>query len=241
MTETSPPIDIIKPTKETYDRLQYLYDYLNRHLFDSELPGCLLTLQRRKRTYGFFSRNRFTRQDGERTDEIALNPAHFKGRSNEEILATLAHEMVHQWQHHYGKSGRGSYHNRQWAEKMKSIGLQPTDTGEEGGKETGERVFHFITPGGLFEKTATRLSSKGLAVHWVELPQPAKTSRKSPDSDSDEGITRSGERLKYVCTFPECGQSLRGCSGQLPLCQGNHQKGTHHEPALMEPEPSSPA
>ncbi|MCK9247107.1 MAG: SprT-like domain-containing protein, partial [Anaerolineaceae bacterium] len=137
MNDQNTPPQAVKPTRETYENFQQFYDYLNKGLFDGELPGCLLTLQRKKRTYGFFSGNRFARLDGQFTDEIALNPAHFRERPLREILATLAHEMVHQWQHHFGKSGRGPYHNRQWADRMKAIGLQPTDTSEEGGKETG--------------------------------------------------------------------------------------------------------
>ena len=55
----------------------------------------------------------------ETTDEIALNPATFHDRTAEEILSTLVHEMVHLWQHHFGTPSRASYHNREWAAKMK--------------------------------------------------------------------------------------------------------------------------
>jgi hypothetical protein len=90
--------------------------------------------------YGYFCADRFDRTDGQVADEIALNPSHFRNRPVMEVLGTLAHEMVHLWQHHHGKPGRGRYHNREWAAFMKRIGLQPTSTGEEGGKETGDRV-----------------------------------------------------------------------------------------------------
>ena len=49
----------IKPTRETYDQIQQAYDYFNRALFKGELPNCLITLQRRNRTYGYFSGDRF--------------------------------------------------------------------------------------------------------------------------------------------------------------------------------------
>jgi SprT-like family len=127
-----------KPTRETYDPLQLAYETFNRALFDNTLPNCLITLQRRRRTYGYFCADRFGRSNGELTDEIALNPSHFRDRPVEEVLATLAHEMVHLWQHHFGKPGRGRYHNLEWAEKMKAIGLQPTATGKEGGAEIGD-------------------------------------------------------------------------------------------------------
>ena len=81
----------IKPTKETYDQIQQAYDYLNRALFKGELPNCLITLQRRNRTCGYFSGDRFGRSDGLVTDEIALNPRHFHNRPVTEVPATLAH------------------------------------------------------------------------------------------------------------------------------------------------------
>lgn len=93
MTEPVALDGTIKPTKETYDQIQQAYDYLNRTLFKGELPNCLITLQRRNRTYGYFSGERFGRSDGLVTDEIALNPRHFHNRPVTEVLATLAHEM----------------------------------------------------------------------------------------------------------------------------------------------------
>ena len=152
----------IKPTRETYDPLQQAYENLNRSLFEGELPNCLITLQRSKKSYGYFCGDRFGRADGTLTDEIALNPTHFRDRPQEEVLATLAHEMVHLWQHHFGKPGRGRYHNKEWAEKMKSIGLQPTSTGKDDGAETGDVMGHIIVPDGPFDRAVRKLLAKRL-------------------------------------------------------------------------------
>jgi predicted SprT family Zn-dependent metalloprotease len=57
--------------------------------------------------------------------ELALNPDHFIGRSDEEICPTLVHEMVHVWQHQHGQPSARGYHNQEWAVKMKALGLQP--------------------------------------------------------------------------------------------------------------------
>ena len=113
----------IKPTKETYDRLQQAHEHFNKALFGGTLPNALITFQRRKGSFGYFAGGRFTNEDGHRADEIALNPAHFTSRSQKDILATLVHEMAHQWQRHEGQPGRGRYHNREWAEKMKELGM----------------------------------------------------------------------------------------------------------------------
>jgi hypothetical protein len=112
----------IEPTKETYDQFQEAYAYFNRVLFEGQLPNCLITLQRNKRSYGYFCGDRFGRADGLVTDEIALNPRYFHVRPVADVLSTLVHEMEHLWQHHCGKPGRGSYHNKEWAQRMKAIG-----------------------------------------------------------------------------------------------------------------------
>lgn len=188
----------VKPTRETYDPLQQAYEALNRSLFEGALPNCLITLQRSKKSYGYFCGDRFGRADGTLTDEIALNPTHFRDRPQEEVLATLAHEMAHLWQHHFGKPGRGRYHNMEWAEKMKSIGLQPTSTGKDGGAETGDVMGHMIVPDGQFDRAVRKLLARGLVVSWTE--QPEKHSAPDDDAvDKDDSKSKSGKRIRYVC------------------------------------------
>lgn len=67
----------LNPTAQNYSELQRAYDHFNQALFDGRLPSCLITLQREKRTCGYFSQQRFTDLDGRSTDEIALNLAYF--------------------------------------------------------------------------------------------------------------------------------------------------------------------
>jgi predicted SprT family Zn-dependent metalloprotease len=83
-------------------------------------------------------------EKSETVHELALNPDNFTGRSDELILSTLVHEMAHVWQETYGEPSRRGYHNRQWAGKMREVGLQPTSTGEPGGMETGQSVTHYM-------------------------------------------------------------------------------------------------
>ena len=82
------------PTAKTYAALNRAFDFFNDRLFGGELPPCLVTLQRKNKAYGYFAGGRFGSKDGaEITDEIALNPSHFKSRTDEQSLSTLAHEM----------------------------------------------------------------------------------------------------------------------------------------------------
>ena len=130
------------PTKTTYAELQAAWRHFNKALFGNQLPPCLVTLQRRANARGYFSSERFEhRVDRSTTDEIALNPKHFVDRSPADTLSTLVHEMVHLKQQHFGKPARGRYHNKQWADWMAELGLEPTNTGEPGGKRTGDRVL----------------------------------------------------------------------------------------------------
>src|SRR6266704_2539240 len=93
LTGRTPPM--ANPTEQAYRELQQAYDVFNRRLFAGQLPPCLITMQRKNRTYGYFSGDRWNDLAGALTDEIALNPAHFARRQTAEVLSTLAHEMGH--------------------------------------------------------------------------------------------------------------------------------------------------
>src|SRR6266481_9364061 len=158
-------------TRTEYQGFQKAYDFFNRELFEGSLPQVLVTLQRHANTRGYFSPERFHgRIDTAAVHELALNPDGFTGRTDELILSTLAHEMAHVWQQAHGKPPRKSYHDRQWAAKMREIGLQPSSTGEPGGKETGQSVSHFIIPGGRYAKAYAKLAASGFQLHWQSVP-----------------------------------------------------------------------
>jgi Zn finger protein HypA/HybF involved in hydrogenase expression len=194
----------IKITQTEYEGFQRAYDYFNKELFDGALPQVLITLQRRAHSRGYFSNDKFQARAGETTaHELALNPDHF-GRTDEEILSTLAHEMAHVWQCAFGKPSRGGYHNAEWAGKMKGIGLQPSHTGEPGGKETGQRVTHYIVEGGAFSVICSRLLSSGFTLRWQS------------HNGQGEKKTTPVSKVKYTCE--ECGQNAWAKPGSLLIC-----------------------
>jgi len=195
-----------KPTRTIYAELQKAYDFFNRSLFKNELPPCLITLQRERSTYGYFSGDRWANNDGETTDEIALNPEHFGIRSIEAVLSTLVHEMVHLWQHHFGKPGRRRYHNKQWAEKMDAVGLGPSDTEKPGGKRTGESMSHFIIKDGAYANAAAKLLKGGFELSWVD--RAGGTARKKKK--------KKVFRVKYSC--PKCGVNAWAKAGVKLEC-----------------------
>jgi len=199
----------VNPTHDIYcDGLSKAYDYFNRQLFDGTLPPCLLTLQRKNRTYGYFSPERMKSRDGAQVaDEIALNPAHFLNRSTEEILSTLVHEMAHLWQHHHGTPSRSGYHNKEWAKKMQALGLIPTDTGKEGGKMTGQHMTHYIATDGAFARSCAELVAAGFDFALGDVVT-EPTQLKKP--------TKSGVRAKYTCSG--CGLNAWARPDALLVC-----------------------
>jgi len=168
------------PTRETYNELQAAYDFFNAELFGGELPQCLITLQREKRSFGYFQDKTFVRRSGETTDEIAMNPRYFATRSIRETLSTLVHEMVHLWQAHFGEKARKGYHNKEWGDRMERIGLMPSNTGQPGGKKVGEKMSHYIIAGGLFDVACTKLITQDFQLSWMDrhpsiIQQPSVT------------------------------------------------------------------
>lgn len=156
------------PTHQTYAELQQAYEHFNQALFDGQLPNCLITLQREKRSMGYFSSRRFADVKGNFTDEIALNPTFFAVVPLLETMQTLVHEMCHLWQFHFGKPGRGRYHNDEWARKMESIGLMPSSTGVPGGARTGERIADYALQDGRFLAACAALLTKSFCLTWYD-------------------------------------------------------------------------
>ena len=137
-----------------YGGLQSAYEYFCAELFDDNLPDVFITYQRRANSAGHFAPERYSGRTKEydRQHELSLNPDGFISQSDEQICQTLVHEMAHVWQQVHGTPSARGYHNREWAAKMKAIGLQPSSTGMVGGKETGQRMSDYIIPNGEFTK-----------------------------------------------------------------------------------------
>ena len=163
-------LDVLSPTEEAYSNFYVAYDYFNGVLFANQLPDCLITMQRSRRSRGFFASERFGHRqyEAEIVDEIALNPATFINRTDREICSTLVHEMVHQWQHHFGKPSRRGYHNKQWAAKMLVLGLIPSHSGEPGGKQTGQSMTHYIQENGSYDTKWSTLAASGFKLNYQD-------------------------------------------------------------------------
>jgi predicted SprT family Zn-dependent metalloprotease len=157
------------PTAEFYQLLNQAFCHFNQHLFDHQLPWCMLTLQRHRNTMGYFSPERWVDGKGYKAHEIALNPAYFARHRVIDVLQTLVHEQCHMWQHLFGRhKSRSGYHNREWADKMESIGLMPSSTGEAGGGRTGQSMSDYPIPGGGFLQACMALCQGEYQLKWID-------------------------------------------------------------------------
>jgi hypothetical protein len=71
------------------------------------------------------------------------------------------------------------------------IGLQPSSTGEEGGKETGQAMSHYIIPGGRYAKAYAKLAATGFQLHWQSIPA------------KEQARGKKSSKTKFTC--PKCG------------------------------------
>lgn len=161
------------PTIAFYAALQRAFEHFNADLFEDKLPHCLITLRSASRVYGYHHAERFISPTGERIDELGLHPGYFTLRPIELVLSTLAHEMVHHWQQHFGTPSPSNAHNQEWSKKMESLGLMPTNTGLPGGKRTGRSLSHYILPEGRFMTSCKQLVETGFTIPWLDRHLPA--------------------------------------------------------------------
>lgn len=226
------------PTPQLYAELQVAYAHFNAALFGSALPDVVLTLQRKRRSMGYFSADRFVGTGSVRAHEVALNPMYFALQPVEGVLSTLVHEQAHVWQHVFGTPGRRNYHNREWADRMIDLGLYPSATGRPGGAEVGEGMSHYIVESGAFLRACRALLRTDWALRWHDRVVPELTEAGLAALSATDGDTPLGEvpvrhagsdyelrsptakdtsnRLRYSC--PDCGVKVWGKPGLRLSC-----------------------
>jgi|LSQA01.1.fsa_nt_gi hypothetical protein len=232
-------------TTVQFKTLDDLYAFYNLALFAGTLSDCIINMSRHSGTYGFFASGRWKAEDsGDRklVHEISLNPDHLD-RPFVQWHATLVHEMVHLWQEDHGHPSRGNYHNKEWAWKMEEVGLIPSETGQPGGKKTGQSMTHYVNPDGLFLQTFNRLTTETLEAlklkYLPAMPAPdiarpgragtAGTGGVAGLAGGEEGgeagaVEKYNSKTKYSCP---CGTNVWGRPGlkiRCGECDGDFQE-----------------
>ena len=193
-------------TQVEYNGVQEAFDHFNATLFDGTLPDVFITYQRKAHSAGYFAANRFSGRIGKfGKHELALNPDGFIGQTDAQICQTLVHEMTHVWQHAFGEPSARGYHNKEWAAKMKQIGLQPSSSGMVGGKETGQRMSDYVIPDGPFAQAYAKLAATGWKLILESAHRPGDRP-KGPES-----------KTKFTCR--DCGQNAWGKPDLAIVCE----------------------
>lgn len=212
-------------TKSQFGTIEGLFNYYNKELFSGQLNDCMLNLSRKNGSMGFFAPERWQHPNGKtKIHEISINPDTFN-IDDEEFHRTLIHEMCHLWQFDFGKPSRRSYHNKEWANKMISVGLMPSDTGKEGGNIVGQHMNDYTIEGGIFKTKFDAIKKDGhnlrlpyYPVHYpnfknarltVAVREQTSTEQEEPEASA------SGVRIKYTC---DCGINVWGKSGLKIQC-----------------------
>jgi hypothetical protein len=175
-----------------------MFAYFNRELFEGRLPDCMLNFSRKAKTLGFFAPDRWE-NGAKKRHEISVNPSWLKLRKPIETASTLVHEMAHLWQQEHGEPSRSGYHNKEWAAKMRAVGLIPSSTGEPGGKETGQHMTHYVDAGGAFARAFARMP-KGYSLPWMGVAELEDAKSPKPKTDASKS--------KYTC--PGCDANVWG-------------------------------
>lgn len=194
--------------------LQEAFEFFNEELFKNRLPMVIITTQRHRGALGFFCPSSYVdRRFDEEGDmilpehdvhEISIMPDNMYGRTDRQVLSTLVHEMCHLWQHSYGEPSRNGYHNKEWSEKMRAVGLEPSTVGEHDarnldlpederkgygeGSATGQHMSHFIIRDGRFDIACAKLLKNGYKIHWQQ--------------QKIEPVKNKKNKVKYTC--PGC-------------------------------------
>ncbi|MTD40104.1 SprT-like family protein [Erwinia sp. CPCC 100877] len=105
--------------------LEVAFDDLNRKYFESALSKSVITIQSTPSAYGHFTTSQVWDLAIEKAYEINIG-AETLNRKIEEIIATLIHEMVHQYcaEKNIKDTSRGNtYHNKRFKEEAEKRGL----------------------------------------------------------------------------------------------------------------------
>ena len=182
--------------------LNKIFDLLNAEFFESTLSRPTITIQSTPKAYGHFSLrdDTWVTKNGT-THEINLG-AGTLARPIEEVVATLAHEMVHY--HNYERgiqdcSRGGTYHNKRFKAAAEERGLIVTQSEKYGWAHTapGDKLLDFVLENGLTDILINRNEFIGYRVTGT-------------GTHNGTGISippKKSSTRKYVC--PCCGNSVR--------------------------------
>ncbi len=211
---------MIKPTNEQFEAFKKLFDHLNKNLFEGSLPIVNLNFYRKRKVGSY---------------EISITP-HIFSLGKRAVIQSMVHEMCHLWQEEYGDVGslksRG-YHNKQWSNKMESVGLVPSHTGEPGGRKTGTKMSEYIEPGGVLDELIDKVDDsiwlpfKNYQILGVDQLDEFLLKETNPEKriqllkqidEYEVTLARAKKKQKVKYSCPSCSAKVWGKSGLKLMC-----------------------
>lgn len=196
-------------TSRTAGYLEKIYRILNERYFENALSTPIITIQTTPNAYGHISTLKVWKTPNGDHFEINLS-ANYLSRPIEEIVATMLHEMVHQYnlERNVQDTSRGNtYHNKIFKEEAEKRDLIITKHPTAGWTitEPTEALIEFCIERNLEEI----LMQKDIIGSGSQRP-PAR-----PGTDHGENKPKSSTR-KYQC--PQCKNSFRATKEIHAIC-----------------------
>lgn len=192
----------VKQYLETVEYLSMTYDFFNEKLFSGALIKPVITISpdEKNKAYGWITRDKLWKENGNEGGMYELNlSAQFLKRPISEIVATLIHEMCHQWAtvNNFKDTARsGSFHNKLFKQIAEEHGLKTEYVHGKGWSTTT-----------LSEETEKLLHS------FTQKYPPTLIYREMPIKPKR---VRDVSIRKYVC--PDCEASVRATKAVNVLC-----------------------
>jgi hypothetical protein len=203
-----------KAIKRVAELLRIYYEF-NTGVFRGELPedGFTFTETTSTKSFGHFKPYGLTGENGEPLHDICLNLSYFNAPLVEG-LPVFVHQLAHMYQHLYGKKrpSRMTYHNDEFKEIMKGIGVEYSDDrnwtdfvsiNPESQMIVDVTGHHLIHENGNFASLVKR-KKDSLMITIKPLQSPT----------AQEGSNKN--KATYVC--PDCGSKKWGKSGDTVVC-----------------------
>ena len=86
--------DALGITGGEYTAFEAAYDWFNAQLFENALPPCLITLQRKARSRGYFANDRFEHRGRGKTQSRKQNKVHVSGVRTKRMGASVCKSCV---------------------------------------------------------------------------------------------------------------------------------------------------
>lgn len=121
-------------TLRTFAAELYRWSQLFILEFKLKIPAPVISLDpTRREVLGTFHMER----DGLALDNRINVNLRFLDRPFSDVLRTLFHELLHEWQKYHGKPSKSNYHNKEFIKKALEYGLIVEDTGKSHGVQEG--------------------------------------------------------------------------------------------------------